>query len=82
MTLNEAMTEMRYSGVEEEDIEAVIETCKKKGITPQNLDKELQSRGYDAVFSFEYDEYESWYEGGSGDSSHKSSGKQNLSRND
>lgn len=63
MTVNEAILEMRYGGIPEEDIEEIMEICKKKGVSPQNIDIELEARGFDKVFSFEYDEYESWYEG-------------------
>ena len=60
MTVHEAIVEMRYSGIPEEDIEDIMEICKKKGISPQNIDKELEARGFDKVFSFEY---EGWDEG-------------------
>lgn len=75
MTVNEAVLEMRYSGIPEEDIEDIMEICKKKGLSPQNIDIELEARGFDKVFSFEYDEYESWYEGQS-QSSHKAPAKE------
>ncbi len=60
MTVHEAIVEMRYGGIPEEDIEDIMEICKKKGVSPQNIDKELESRGFDKVFSFEY---EGWDEG-------------------
>lgn len=34
MTVNEAVLEMRYSGIPEEDIEAILEICKTKALTP------------------------------------------------
>lgn len=64
MTVNEAVLEMRYSGIPEESIEEILEICKKKGLTPQNLDGELEHRGFDKVFELEYDASESWYDGG------------------
>lgn len=60
MTVHEAIVEMRYGGIPEEDIEDIMEICKKKGVSPQNIDKELEARGFDKVFSFEY---EGWDEG-------------------
>lgn len=60
MTINEAVLEMRYDGIPEEDIEDIMEICKKKGLSPQNIDIELAARGLEKVFSFEY---EGWYEG-------------------
>ena len=60
MTVHEAIVEMRYGGIPEEDIEDIMEICKKKGVSPQNIDKELEARGFDKVFSLEY---EGWDEG-------------------
>lgn len=79
MTVNEAVLEMRYSGIPEEDIEEILEVCKKRGITPQNIDQELEKRGLDKVFEFEYDASESWYDQGA-NSSHKAPAKQGLEK--
>lgn len=65
MTVNEAMVEMRFSGVPEEDIEAIMAVCSTKGLTPQRIDRELEKRGLEKVFALEYDASESWYDGGS-----------------
>lgn len=81
MTVNEAVIEMRYSGIPEEVIEEIMGICKKKGLSPQNIDKELEAKGFDKVFSFEYDEYESWYEGGSNaQPAHKAPAKETLEK--
>ncbi|MBP1681597.1 MAG: hypothetical protein H6Q35_1936 [Proteobacteria bacterium] len=81
MTVNEAVLEMRYSGIPEEDIEEILEICKKKGLSPQNIDKELETRGLDKVFEFEYDASESWFEGGaSAAPAHKAPVKQGLEK--
>ncbi|MDR1614241.1 MAG: hypothetical protein LBS26_01590 [Campylobacteraceae bacterium] len=56
MTKEEAILEMRFSNVEEEDIEAIIAKCKHKNILPQFLDDELEKLGYERFFHFEYDE--------------------------
>ncbi len=79
MTANEAVLEMRYSGIPEEDIEAILDACKKKGITPQNIDQELEKRGLDKVFEFDYDASESWYDQNSA-ASHKAPAKQGLEK--
>ncbi len=76
MTANEAVLEMRYSGIPEEDIEEILEVCKKKGLTPQNIDEELEKKGLDKVFEFEYDASESWFESGANAPAHKVPGKQ------
>ncbi len=75
MTVNEAILEMRYSGVLEEDIEAIIEVCKTKGLKPQIIDQELEKRGLEKVFELEYDTSENWLDTTSGASLHKPSGK-------
>jgi len=77
MTVNEAVLEMRYSGIPEEDIEAILEICKKTGLSPQNIDKELEKRSLDKVFELEYDASESWFErGASAAPSHKAVAKE------
>ena len=82
MTANEAVLEMRYGGISEEDIEEILEVCKKRGLTPQNIDQELEKKGLDKIFEFEYDASESWYDaGGSGAAaSHKAPSKQALEK--
>ncbi|MBN1840176.1 MAG: hypothetical protein JW802_09075 [Campylobacterales bacterium] len=76
MTANEAVLEMRYGGIPEEDIEEILDVCKKKGLTPQNLDSELEKKGFDKVFEFEYDASESWFESGANAPVSKSTVKQ------
>ena len=71
MTANEAILEMRYSGIPEEDIEAIMEVCTKRGLKPQILDQELESRGLEKVFELEYDASESWFDGGATAPAHK-----------
>jgi hypothetical protein len=79
MTANEAVLEMRYSGISEEDIEEILEVCKKKGISPQNIDQELEKRGLDKVFEFEYDASESWFDQGAS-AAPKAPSKQSLEK--
>ena len=80
MTANEAVMEMRYNGIAEEDIEAIMEVCKKKGITPQNIDKELEARGLDKVFELEYDASESWFDSGASAPAHKAAVKSDTEK--
>ncbi|MDR0407605.1 MAG: hypothetical protein LBH45_01620 [Campylobacteraceae bacterium] len=56
MTKEEAILEMRFCGVSEDDIDIVMEKCKQKNILPQRLDDELEKLGYERFFRFEYDE--------------------------
>jgi len=80
MTVNEAVLEMRYSGIPEEDIEEILEICKKKGLSPQNIDTELEVKGLDKVFEFEYDAGESWFESGASASAPKVPPKQGTEK--
>lgn len=80
MTANEAVLEMRYSGIPEEDIEAILEMCKKRGLSPQNIDKELEARGLEKVFELEYDASESWFESGASASAPKAPVKQGTEK--
>ncbi|MDR1460941.1 MAG: hypothetical protein LBI78_04795 [Campylobacteraceae bacterium] len=56
MTKEEAILEMRFCGVSENDIDIIIEKCKQKTISPQYLDDELEKLGYERFFHFEYDD--------------------------
>ena len=80
MTANEAILEMRYSGIPEEDIEAIMEVCTKRGLKPQILDQELEARGLEKVFELEYDASESWFDGGVSSPTHKPAGKSGLEK--
>ena len=80
MTANEAILEMRYSGIPEEDIEAIMEVCSKRGLKPQILDQELEARGLEKVFELEYDASESWFDGGASAPVHKAPVKQDVEK--
>ncbi|MFV0481925.1 MAG: hypothetical protein ACK5LP_08065 [Campylobacteraceae bacterium] len=56
MTRDEATFEMRYYNVSEDDIEAILNSCKQKNILPQFLDIELEKLGYDKFFYAEYED--------------------------
>lgn len=56
MTKEEAILEMRFCGVSEDDINIIINAYKQKNISPQYLDNELEKLGYERFFHFEYDD--------------------------
>lgn len=56
MTISDIKLEMKYNGVDAEDIADILEACKVKGYSPDTLDEELKKRGYDAVFTYDYDD--------------------------
>jgi len=56
MTKDEAVLELRFCNVSEEDIAFIVDKCKHKNISPQFLDDELEKLDYERFFRFEYDE--------------------------
>lgn len=60
MTISEIELEMKINGVDAEDIAAVIAACKTKGFSTENIDEELMKRGYDKIFSVNYDDDDEW----------------------
>ena len=80
MTANEAILEMRYSGIPEEDIEAIMEVCTKRGLKPQILDQELEARWLEKVFELEYDASESWFDSGASAPAHKAAVKSDTEK--
>lgn len=56
MTKDEAIFELRYNNVSEDDIEKIIDSCHVINISPQFLDDELEKLGYDRFFYFEYED--------------------------
>ncbi len=58
MNLVDIKMEMQLAGVSEEDIKAIMELCKSKGYAPEYMDDELSKRGYDRIFTIDYDAYD------------------------
>jgi len=55
--------EMEFNGVEEADIASILAVCKTKGYAPETLDDELVKRGYERIFSFNFDnDVDGWEE--------------------
>lgn len=55
MTVSDIELEMKYNGVVEADIASILAACKTKGFGPDVLDEELEKRGYEKIFTFDYD---------------------------
>ena len=63
MTISDIELEMKFNGVGEADIASILTACKAKGYGPETLDKELVKRGYDKIFTVDYDdEADMWEE--------------------
>ena len=56
MTVSDIELEMKLNGVSEADIAAILKVCKTKGYGPATLDEELERKGYDKIFTVDYDE--------------------------
>lgn len=56
MTIADIEFEMNINDVTEKDISEIIEICKKSGFSMENIDEELQKRGYPKIFTVDYDE--------------------------
>lgn len=56
MTISEIEFEMKINDVQQSDIAAIIEICKIKGFSAEGLDEELVKRGYEKIFTVNYDD--------------------------
>ncbi len=56
MTIVDIEFEMKINDVTPKDISEIIETCRTSGFGMDNLDEELQKRGYDKIFTVDYDD--------------------------
>lgn len=54
MTFQDIRFALETNGVEKEDIEILIEYCKKNGTDYEKLDEMLVQKGYDKVFTDEF----------------------------
>lgn len=62
MTISDIRLELQINGVDAKDIDDIIASCKTKGYGVETLDDELEKRGYDKVFTvdYEFDDAEEW----------------------
>jgi len=60
MEISDISLEMEFNGVSAEDISAILDVCRTQGFESNILDTELQKRGYEALFSVDYDSYDEW----------------------
>lgn len=56
MTIDDIEFEMNIHDVTEKDISEIIEICKRSGFSMEDIDEELQKRGYPKIFTVDYDE--------------------------
>ena len=56
MKISDIKLEMELYGVDQEDILEILELCKPKAYDIEAIDDELEKRGYERIFSVDYDE--------------------------
>ena len=60
MTISDIEFDMDINNVSEKDISEIIEICNKSGFSLENIDDELQKRGYKRIFTVDYDDNDEW----------------------
>ena len=60
MEISDIQLEMELGGVDSADIAEILKLCENKGFTNDVLDDELIKRGYEKIFTVDYDAYEDW----------------------
>ncbi|WP_345993514.1 hypothetical protein [Sulfurimonas sp. HSL-1716] len=58
MKISDIKLEMELYGVDSDDIAEILELCKSKGYDTHVLDSELEKRGYEKIFSINYEDYD------------------------
>jgi hypothetical protein len=60
MTVSDIELEMQLNGVDEADVASILAACNAKGYAPETLDDELEKRGYERIFTFDFDAEDDW----------------------
>lgn len=60
MDISNVRLEMELGGVDSADIAEIVELCKSKNLSTEGLDEELMKRGYEKIFTVDYDAYDDY----------------------
>lgn len=60
MNFSDITLEMELNGVDEAVIADIVKLCEGKGFNSELVDDELQRRGYEKVFTVDYDSYDEY----------------------
>jgi hypothetical protein len=60
MKISDVILEMELNSVDSADIADIVNLCESKGLNTELIDDELVKRGYDKIFTVNYDEYDDW----------------------
>jgi len=62
MEISDIKLEMELGGVDSADMAEILELCSSRGFNSETIDDELVKRGYDKIFTVDYDDYDDWDE--------------------
>jgi len=62
MKVSDIILEMELGGVDAADIADIVTLCESKGLNSEMIDDELLKRGYDKIFTVDYDAYDDYDE--------------------
>ncbi len=60
MKISDAVLEMELNGVDEANIAEIVKLCESKGFDSEMIDQELLNRGYEKIFTVDYDSYDEY----------------------
>ncbi len=60
MKVSDMRLEMELAGVDEADIAEIVALNTGKGLSEEGIDKELVKRGYEKLFTVDYDAYDDY----------------------
>ncbi len=58
MKISDVILEMEMGGVDSADIAEIVKLCETLGLDAEMLDAELVKRGYEKIFTVDYDAYD------------------------
>lgn len=62
MKVSDFVLEMELGGVDAADIADIVSLCESRGFNSETIDDELLKRGYDKIFTVDYDAYDEYDE--------------------
>ncbi|MCJ7766616.1 MAG: hypothetical protein MUP09_11865 [Thiovulaceae bacterium] len=60
MQISDVRLEMEMGGVDSADIAEIVELCNSRGMNSEMIDDELIKRGYEKIFTVDYDAYDNY----------------------
>ncbi len=60
MQISDVRLEMEMGGVDLADIAEIVDLCESEGLNSEMIDDELIKRGYEKIFTVDYDAYDDY----------------------